>query len=320
MSVQKSKILIIDDSADAIKILIKVLSPEYTVFFATDGFKGIEQAKEKKPDLILLDIMMDTINGYEVCKLLKKDGETADIPVIFLTAVSESMDEAQAFNVGGADYITKPFVPIVVLARIRNQIKLTEALMELKRLYNLALDANPITGLPGNNSIKNAITAAIETNRQAYVFYADLDNFKAYNDAYGFANGDRVILYTADLFQSVMKELGIAEGFAGHVGGDDFVLIVEKSRALDYANRIIEKFDQGIKEFYNDKDRANGFILSKTRKGEETNFPLMSISLAGVDLPLRDYTNVLQVCDMCAELKNRAKQETGSCLVLDRRT
>ena len=112
MSMQKSKILIIDDSADAIKILIKLLSPEYTVFFATDGFKGIEQAREKKPDLILLDIMMDTINGYEVCKLLKKDGETAEIPVIFLTAVSESMDEAQAFNIGGADYITKPFVPI----------------------------------------------------------------------------------------------------------------------------------------------------------------------------------------------------------------
>ena len=319
MSMRKSEILIIDDSVDAIKILIKVLSPEYTVFFATDGFKGIEQAKEKKPDLILLDIIMDTINGYEVCKLLKKDSQTADIPVIFLTAVSESMDEAQAFNIGGADYITKPFVPIVVLARIRNQIKLTEALMELKRMYTLALDANPITGLPGNNSIKNAITAALETDRQAFVFYADLDNFKAYNDSYGFANGDKVILYTSDLFQSVMKEIGIAGEFAGHVGGDDFVLIIEKNKALDFANRFIESFDQGIKDFYNNKDRANGYIVSKSRKGEVTNFPLMSISIAGVDLTQRDYTSSLQVCDTCAELKNRAKQEAGSCLMIDRR-
>jgi len=319
MSMQKREILIIDDSVDAIKVLIKVLSPEYTVYFATDGFKGIEQAKEKKPDLILLDIMMDAINGYEVCKILKKDSDTADIPVIFLTAVSESMDEAQAFTIGGADYITKPFVPIVVLARIRNQIKLTEALMELKRMYNLALDANPITGLPGNNSVKKAITDAIETDRQAYVFYADLDNFKAYNDAYGFVNGDKVITYTSDLFQIVMKELSIAEGFIGHIGGDDFVLIVEKSKALDYARRFIERFDQGIKEYYNDKDRANGYIVSKNRKGEVTNFPLMSISIAGVDISQREYSNYLQVCDICTELKNKAKQTEGSCLEIDQR-
>ena len=319
MSEKKKEILIIDDSTDAIKVLIKVLTPEFTVYFSTDGFKGIEQAKDKKPDLILLDILMDKINGYEVCKLLKRDKETADIPVIFLTAVSESMDEAQAFSIGGADYITKPFVPVVVLARIRNHIKLTEALMELKRLYNIALDANPITGLPGNNSIKQAITTAIEANQEAFVFYADLDNFKAYNDDYGFANGDKVILFTSSLLQAVMKEFAITEGFTGHIGGDDFVLIIEKSKALDFAGRLIERFDQGIKEYYNDEDRANGYIVSINRKGEETNFPFVSISIAGVDLSQRDYSNYLQVSDICVELKHKAKQTAGSCLVIDQR-
>lgn len=319
MSEKKKEILIIDDSTDAIKVLIKVLTPEFTVYFSTDGFKGIEQAKDKKPDLILLDILMDKINGYEVCKLLKRDKETADIPVIFLTAVSESMDEAQAFSIGGADYITKPFVPVVVLARIRNHIKLTEALMELKRLYNIALDANPITGLPGNNSIKQAITKAIEANQEAFVFYADLDNFKAYNDDYGFANGDKVILFTSSLLQAVMKEFAITEGFTGHIGGDDFVLIIEKSKALDFAGRLIERFDQGIKEYYNDEDRANGYIVSINRKGEETNFPFVSISIAGVDLSQRDYSNYLQVSDICVELKHKAKQTAGSCLVIDQR-
>lgn len=319
MSEKKKEILIIDDSTDAIKVLIKVLTPEFTVYFSTDGFKGIEQAKDKKPDLILLDILMDKINGYEVCKLLKRDKETADIPVIFLTAVSESMDEAQAFSIGGADYITKPFVPVVVLARIRNHIKLTEALMELKRLYNIALDANPITGLPGNNSIKQAINNAIEANQEAFVFYADLDNFKAYNDDYGFANGDKVILFTSSLLQAVMKEFAITEGFTGHIGGDDFVLIIEKSKALDFAGRLIERFDQGIKEYYNDEDRANGYIVSINRKGEETNFPFVSISIAGVDLSQRDYSNYLQVSDICVELKHKAKQTAGSCLVIDQR-
>lgn len=319
MSEKKKEILIIDDSTDAIKVLIKVLTPEFTVYFSTDGFKGIEQAKDKKPDLILLDILMDKINGYEVCKLLKRDKETADIPVIFLTAVSESMDEAQAFSIGGADYITKPFVPVVVLARIRNHIKLTEALMELKRLYNLALDANPITGLPGNNSIKQAITTAIEANQEAFIFYADLDNFKAYNDDYGFANGDKVILFTSDLLQIVMKELAITDGFIGHIGGDDFVLIIEKGKALDFANRFIEKFDQGIKAYYDEQDSVNGYIVSKNRKGEETNFPLVSISIAGVSLSKNKYSTYLQIGDICAELKHKAKQTEGSCLVVEQR-
>jgi len=319
MSEKKKGILIIDDSTDAIKVLIKVLTPEFTVYFSTDGYKGIEQAKDKKPDLILLDILMDKINGYEVCKLLKRDKETADIPVIFITAVSESMDEAQAFSIGCADYITKPFVPVVVLARIRNHIKLTEAMMELKRLYNLALDANPITGLPGNNSIKKAITTAIEANQEAFVFYADLDNFKAYNDAYGFANGDKVILFTSDSLQIVMKELAIMEGFVGHIGGDDFVFIIENSKALDFANRFIERFDQGIKSYYDEQDRVNGYIVSKNRKGEEMNFPLVSISIVGVDLSKKKYSTYLQIADICAELKHKAKQTQGSCLIVEQR-
>ena len=115
-----------------------------------------------------------------------------------------------------------------------------------------------------------------------------------------------------------MKELA-AEGFIGHIGGDDFVLIVEKSKALDYASRFIERFDQGIKEYYNNKDRANGYIVSKNRKGEVTNFPLMSISIAGVDISQREYSNYLQVCDICTELKNKAKQTEGSCLEIDQR-
>ena len=317
---RKREILIIDDSVDAIKVLIKLLSSEYTVFFAKDGIKGIAFAKEKKPDLILLDIMMEPINGYEVCKRLKLDKETSDIPVIFLTAVSESMDEAKAFDIGGADYITKPFVPIVVLARISNHIKLSEYMMELKRLYKLALDANPITGMPGNNSIKKAIETAIAEKQSSFVFYADLDNFKAYNDSYGFANGDKVILFTANLFQEVMGETETHEGFWGHIGGDDFVFIIEKSKALHYTNRFIDNFDQGIKAYYNENDVAKGYILSKNRKGEETTFPLISISIGGVDLTSYTYSSYLQINDICAELKRKAKKTNGSCLVIEQRS
>lgn len=319
MNKEKKEILIIDDSVDAIKILIKVLSPEYTVFFSTDGYKGIVQARGKKPDLILLDILMDKINGYDVCKILKNDSETADIPVIFLTAVSESMDEAQAFDIGGADYITKPFVPVVVRARIQNHIRLAEALKELKRLYNLALDANPITGLPGNNSIKNAITAAIETNQEAYIFYADLDNFKAYNDTYGFANGDKVILFTSNLLKSMMKELVVSEGFIGHIGGDDFVLVLRSEDWHERCERVLRLFGEEVLGFFSRDDIERGGYVTENRKGNMEFHALTSLSIGVVEAHPGVFRSHLEISVVAAEVKKKAKGIKGNSLAVNQR-
>ncbi len=315
----KKEILIIDDSVESIKVLVGLLNNDYKVYFAKDGLKGIEVAKSKKPDLILLDIIMPGIDGYEVCKRLKLDSITTDIPVIFITAVSEAMDEAKAFEFGGADYITKPYVPIIVKARIMNHLKLAEAMSELKRMYQLALDANPITGMPGNNSIQKFIEKALAENKKYYVLYADLDNFKSYNDKYGFANGDKVIAYTANLFHEIKKQTRCPEMFLGHVGGDDFVLVICENHALNYVTSFIEAFDQGIKEFYTAADLKQGYIVSKNREGKTVKYPIVSISIAGVNLSNGVYSSYLHINDICAELKAKAKKVTGSHYEIDNR-
>lgn len=276
--------------------------------------------------MILLDIMMPDMDGYSVCRRLKVDEGTKDIPVIFVTALSEAMDEAKAFELGGVDYITKPFVPVVVKARVKTHLKLRDAMVklqdamqELKRLYSMALDANPMTKLPGNNSVAARIEQALERKENACVIYSDLDNFKAFNDKYGFALGDDVILYTSEILKSAITGIDESVSFVGHIGGDDFVVIVPSGDAKAVSERITIGFDDGVKKFYTAEDAAAGCIQSRNRQGEKQTFPLMSISLAGVDLSHGIYKKYIEVNDACAETKKKAKEISGSSFVVDRR-
>jgi len=316
---KKNSVLIIDDTPENIKILAELLNPIYTVFFATNGKKGIELAKNKNPDLVILDIIMDPMDGYEVSKHLKDDEQTAEIPVIFLTSMTEYTDEAKGFELGGVDYITKPFVPIVVLARIKNQIKLSNSMKELRRLYSLALDANPITHLPGNNTIRKHVSSLIKNKEKRAVFYIDLDNFKAYNDVYGFANGDKVILALTEIMKATADALNLDDIFFGHIGGDDFVLTLPNSIYKGYISKFIENFDKKIREYYTDQDLERGFIQTKDRKGQMMTFPIISVSIAGIDLEKNHYNNYLQLSDSCALLKHEAKKVEKSICLMDQR-
>lgn len=315
----KQKILIVDDVTENIRILIELLKPEYKTLFASNGAKALELAELKSPDIILLDIVMPGMDGYEVCQKLKLNSVTADIPVIFISAMNDVGDEAKGLDVGAVDYITKPFRSAIVKARVRNHLKLQEAMKELKRLYNTALDANPMTGLPGNNSIANRIKRALEDKEDVTVLYCDLDNFKAFNDKYGFVQGDEVIKFTCHIFEEAVREQNVHDAFIGHVGGDDFVIIVPSTVIQDTANAIISKFDEGVTRFYSPKDIASQCFETINRSGERQTFPLMSISLAGVDLSHHKYSTYLEVNDACALTKNIAKNTVGSTFFLDRR-
>lgn len=317
---KKNRLMIIDDSVEVIRTLSSFLKNDYKIDFATDGESGISIIKEREPDIILLDIMMNPMDGYEVCKKIKSDPSICDIPIIFVTAVSEAMDEAKGFKLGGADYITKPFVPEVVVARIKHHVQLAVSLSELKRLYSLALDSNPITKWPGNTSIYKKIDKLLhEETSDHCVLYFDLDNFKAYNDKYGFAKGDEILLATADLMKSIAKKMGLEDTFFGHIGGDDFIVILESKYSENYIKRYITEFDNIIQSFYLQEDLDAGYIIGKSRNGEVTKFPLVSISIAGVDLGSKIYHNYIQISDICSEIKTIVKKKNGSNYMIDRR-
>lgn len=319
VKVHKQKVLIVDDAIDNIKILVNILRDDYDVFFAMNGQKAIEIAHKEIPDIILLDIVMPQIDGYEVCRLLKGDRRVSDIPIIFISAKHQVEDETLGLNLGAIDYITKPISPPILKARIRNHLQLNNAMKELKRLYSMALDASPLTGLPGNNSIAKRIDAAIFAEEKICVVYADLDNFKPFNDKYGFAKGDEVIVFTSRIIDMGLKANGLVDYFIGHIGGDDFVFTVPLEKVRDVTQSIILLFDEGIIGFYNAEDIAKCSIVSYDRRGVKQVFPIISISMAGVDITASNYTKYIQVSDAFSEAKKKAKSIQGSSFVMDKR-
>ncbi len=192
-------------------------------------------------------------------------------------------------------------------------------LIELLKPVYTVMPANPMSGLPGNNSVADRIRAALESGEDACVIYSDLDNFKAFNDKYGFARGDEVLLFTAGIIKDAVAAVDSPDAFAGHIGGDDFLVVVPSHRAGEIADAITRRFDGGIAGFYSAEDAAAKCIHSVNRGGEPKIFPIMSVSLAGVDLSHRVYKRYVEVNDACAGAKKKAKEMPGSGFFMDRR-
>ncbi len=189
----------------------------------------------------------------------------------------------------------------------------------LRKLEEMYLDASPLTRLPGGIAIENVLKKRLESNQPLAFCVLDLDNFKAFNDRYGYANGSEVIKESARIIENAVKTKGSNDDFIGHVGGDDFVVITTPVHMREISNEIITQFDSKIPSFYDPKDCARGYILGKTRQGIEMQFPIMTISIAIVTNERRTLTNPLEASEIAAELKDYAKTIPKSVFVVDNR-
>jgi GGDEF domain-containing protein len=189
----------------------------------------------------------------------------------------------------------------------------------LRKLEEMYLDASPLTRLPGGIAIENVLKKRLESNQPLAFCVLDLDNFKAFNDRYGYANGSEVIKESAKIIENAVKAKGSGDDFIGHVGGDDFVVITTPGHMREISNEVITQFDAKIPSFYDPQDRARGHILGKTRQGIEMQFPIMTISIAIVTTEHRRLTNPLEASEIAAELKDYAKTIPKSVFVVDKR-
>jgi diguanylate cyclase (GGDEF)-like protein len=190
----------------------------------------------------------------------------------------------------------------------------------LKLLEAASLDTSPLTRLPGGIAIDNIMKAAIADKKTIAFCLLDLDNFKAYNDHYGYAKGNDLIQKTAHIIQEAVATLGTKDDFIGHIGGDDFVLVTTPERYQPLCQFVIEHFDQAIPDFYNDADRERGHIQGENRQGQKVSFPLASISIAVVTNQNRSIDSYIQFGEIAAEVKELAKAHVGSVVRLDRRS
>jgi diguanylate cyclase (GGDEF)-like protein len=189
----------------------------------------------------------------------------------------------------------------------------------LRKLEEMYLDASPLTRLPGGIAIENVLKKRIDSKHPLAFCVLDLDNFKAFNDRYGYANGSEVIKETAKIIENVVKSNGTSDDFVGHVGGDDFVVITTPEYMRTISSEIISRFDRRIPDFYDREERERGYIHGKTRQGIEMEFPIMSISIAIVTNEHRKLTNPLEASEIAAELKDYAKSIPKSVFVVDKR-
>lgn len=189
----------------------------------------------------------------------------------------------------------------------------------LSQLEEQAVDSSPLTRLPGGVTIENACKKKIEAKEPFAFCMMDLDNFKPFNDRYGYSRGNSVIKETAKIIRDCTQELGTPDDFVGHIGGDDFALVSTPEKYEAICEKIIEEFDSKILDFYNDDDKENGFINSKNRQGEKLTFPIMTISISGLNSIKSYVENYIQVGEIMAELKKYAKTFPNSNLVIDRR-
>lgn len=304
-----TRILTVDDDPDILDVLDLTLSEEFIVFQASNGQDGLALAKKNSPDLIITDYKMPVMDGRQLCRAIKKDILLQHTPIIMLTGKGEVKDKVDGLEAGADDYLVKPFEPNELLARIRMILKRTKR----------SLDANPLTHLPGNNSIMDELQYRIQSEKPFAIGYADLDKFKAYNDIYGFEKGDEIIKETAKIIIESAQKKGNDQTFVGHIGGDDFVYVCEDEMADGIAQEIIARFDEYAPLFYNEKDRKKGYIVSKNRQGEEVRVGLLSVSIGIVSSRKQKLTHIAQIAEIGADLKRYAKSIEGSSFVRDQR-
>ena len=309
----KQKILIADDDSSVRKLVARTLGVElYEILAASNGEDAFALASQEAPDLILLDVDMPKKNGWEVLKELRHNVQTRMTPVIMLTGFGAIDDEVFGLETGADDYVTKPFIAAELKARVGSAL----------RRNHLSVSANPLTRLPGSPTIEEETSRRIRDGIPFAFLYIDINNFKPYNDTYGFAAGDRVIRETADMLLESLRSEGGGGGFVGHIGGDDFVVITEPDRAAHVAQNIVSQFDRKVSDFYKGSDNSRGFIETENRAGVRQRFSAISLSIGIVSSDQRVLDHYAKAVQIASEMKAFCKGDTGhrlSRFAFDRR-
>ncbi|MFQ5798783.1 MAG: response regulator, partial [Bacteroidota bacterium] len=300
----------VDSDPEVVHILeVNLAHADLEVISARNGAEALLKASTERPDVILLDAALPDTEGFEICRQLRESQETSHIPVIIVGAESQSKKRT-AKIVGGADhYLTKPFDPKEVVALVKAYLKRKE------RAENI----NPLTGLPNQLQVNNEITGLIEQKKIFAAIYVDIDDLRAFNKVYGFAQGDRAIRMVAEILGEAVRLFGNPDDLVGHLGGDNFVVITTTRKARILCRRITADYDSRIRSLYNREDLERGYIEYEGRLGQREQFPIMSLRAAVVTNERRTLYHHLEVSESAAEQIDYLRRFPGSNCYFDLR-
>lgn len=303
------EIYIIDDQPNLRDTLKNLFKDDKEYRFKSVPTEEIDVALKNIPSLIIINEDNVDENITSICKRVKTDDDNTITPIIVLSSNKDHDHRINLLKLGISHYIINPIDEEYFYYTIQNVLNL---------IY-INRRVSPLTGLPGNVQIQAEMKKRFTSKETFAMIYLDLDNFKAYNDIYGFLKGDEIIKFTAKTILKNVHTDEYEDSFVGHIGGDDFVAIVSQTDYDRICQNIIADFDANVLKFFTDEDAENGYIEVANRRGIVEQFPLTSISIGVVEVEDKRFANVLEIGEAGASVKHLAKTIQGSTYVIDRR-
>ena len=302
-------IYIIDDDKYSLQDLKQLFADNEEYRFVNVSTEEINKALINIPSLIIINEDNVDRDIEELCTTIRKNEDNSITPIIVISSNSDKEHRLNVLRKAVEYYIRKPVDQDYLYYTIKN----------LMRLMYTNRRVSPLTGLPGNVQIHAELKKRLFNKEYFGVLYLDLDNFKAYNDVYGFIKGDEIIKFTARTIVKNVHALKNNDCFVGHIGGDDFVAIISKTNYDEICQNIINEFDSEILNYFTEEDRKRGYIEVANRRGILEDFPLTAISIGVVDVEPNRFNNILEIGEVGAQVKHLAKTILGSSYVIDRR-
>lgn len=304
------EIHIIDCNNDLIMTLRELFEEERTFRFRNINPDKLELSLKSIPSIIIINEESINEDVLELCEKIRKNEDNSITPIIVITA-----DDSKEHKI---DILERSVEYVISKKEIKDY--LYYIIKNLSRLLTVNRTVSPLTGLPGNLPIQTELKKRLLKKEPFVVLYIDLDNFKAYNDVYGFLKGDEIIKLTAKIITKHIHALESTDAFVGHIGGDDFVAITNDD--IDYeaiCQDIIAEFDVEVLKLFNDTDIERKYIEVQNRKGVMEQFPLTSISIGVVVADAKRFSNTLEIGEVGAQVKHLSKTTMGSSYAIDRR-
>jgi PleD family two-component response regulator len=291
----KGRILVVEDDFDISNMLRIYFSGQgYDVQVAPRGGDALTLTRKQLPQLIVLDIMLPDMNGYDVCRELRSTTRTSHIPIIFLTQKDERSDKIAGLELGADDYITKPFDIEELKLRVKNQIERAE-----RDHYT-----DPNSGLPSSSLIEEKLRELMREDQVWTYLDVKLVNFEPFKDVYGFVAGNDVLRFMALMMGEVLDEFGTPNDFAGHAGSDNFVVVTYTEKAPDLTSRLVSRFTEEVQNHYSFIDRERGYMMK-----DEEQVPLMTLAIGSVSNATRQFADIREITELAAEHRRRGGGE-----------
>ena len=305
----QKEVYIIDDDETSLVVFKALFKEDLDYKFISVKSEQIDIALNNIPSLIIINEDAIQRDVVELCKQIRRNEDNTITPVIVVSTNTEKEHRLEILKQSIEYYIKKPVDEEYLYHTIKN----------LGRLLSINRTISPLTGLPGNVQIHAELKKRLTKKEEFAVLYIDLDNFKAYNDIYGFLKGDQIIQFTAETILSGVHTFFTEGTFVGHIGGDDFIAITPYDNIEELCQTMIATFDKGVKKFFTDEDQEKGYIEVENRKGIIEQFPLTSVSIGVVVAEHGRFANILEIGEVSTQVKHLSKSIQGSSYAIDRR-